>query len=507
MKQSLQLRLGQQLTMTPQLQQAIRLLQLSTVELQIEIQQALESNPMLEALEDGEDEGSGADGPEAAADPVGEVSVEEPATLAAADESASEALAELPQSDAQEQAIPEELPVDSAWEDVYDNAWLPAAGGADGEEREGLEPRGTATESLREHLLWQLNLTPFSETDTAIALAIIDAIDDDGYLSVPLEEIHQGLAPELQVELAEVEAVLHRIQRFDPVGVGARDLRECLLVQLAQLPEDTPWREEAMRLVGEHLELLAAHDYTQLRRRLRLDEQALRAVVGLIRTLNPRPGSALPGPEPEYVIPDVFVRKQRGVWRVELNPEALPRLRINPQYAALVRRADSSEENAYLRSHLQEARWFLKSLQSRNETLLKVATCIVERQRAFLEYGEEAMKPMVLRDVAEAVGMHESTISRVTTQKYMHTPRGIYEFKYFFSSHVGTTDGGECSATAIRAMIRKLIAAEDPRKPLSDSKIAQILHEREGINVARRTVAKYREAMAIPPSNERRRLV
>lgn len=503
MKQSIQLRLGQQLTMTPQLQQAIRLLQLSTVELQLEIQQALESNLMLEAVEDGEDE-AGADA-EADAGPDGA----ETAPAAGADEGidpGGEGPGELEAPAATTESIPDELPVDSGWEDVYDNAWLPASGD-DGEEREVTEIRGSTAETLRDHLLWQLNLTPFSETDAAIALAIIDAIDDDGYLSAPLEDICQGLAPELEVEAAEVEAVLHRIQRFDPVGVGARDLRECLLVQLAQLPAETPWRDEAIRLVDEHLNLLAGHDYAQLRRKLRLDETGLREVVELIRSLNPRPGSALPGPEPEYIVPDVFVRKQRGTWRVELNPEALPRLRINPRYAALVRRADSSEENAYLRSHLQEARWFLKSLQSRNETLLKVATCIVERQRAFLEYGEEAMKPMVLRDVAEAVGMHESTISRVTTQKYMHTPRGIYEFKYFFSSHVGTTDGGECSATAIRAMIRRLIAAEDPRKPLSDSKIAQLLHEREGVNVARRTVAKYREAMAIPPSNERRRLV
>jgi RNA polymerase sigma-54 factor len=278
-----------------------------------------------------------------------------------------------------------------------------------------------------------------------------------------------------------------------------------MLLQLAHLDSDTPGLEEAKRLVSEHLHSLAAHDYTRIKRAMKISDEMLSMAVTLVQSLNPRPGAQLASPGTQYVVPDVFVRKVSGVWRVELNPDIAPRLSINSMYSGMVRRADKSADNNFLRTHLQEARWFIKSLQSRNETLLKVATSIVKRQRAFLDYGDEAMKPMVLRDIAEQLDMHESTISRVTTQKFMHTPKGIFEFKYFFSSHVGTADGGECSATAIRAMLRKLIAEENSQKPLSDNKIAAILGEK-GINVARRTVAKYREAMAIPPSNERKRL-
>ncbi|HEY4731793.1 MAG TPA: RNA polymerase factor sigma-54, partial [Gammaproteobacteria bacterium] len=298
---------------------------------------------------------------------------------------------------------------------------------------------------------------------------------------------------------------LHRIHNFDPVGVGARDLRECLLIQLQHLELETPWRERAQKLVSEYLPLLASRDYTQLMRRLKFTQDELREVISLVQSLNPRPGSLIASKPSEYIIPDVLVRKEKDTWRVELNTDAIPRIRINRDYAHLVKRADNSADNTYLRNHLQEARWFIKSLKSRNETLLKVATSIVERQRNFLEYGEEAMKALVLHDVAIAVGMHESTISRVTTQKYMHTPRGIFELKYFFSSHVSTEDGGECSATAIRALLKKLIAVENPAKPLSDSKLAQMLAE-QGIKVARRTIAKYRESITIPSSSERKRL-
>ena len=300
--------------------------------------------------------------------------------------------------------------------------------------------------------------------------------------------------------------MLKRIQQFDPPGVAARDLRECMLIQLNQMPDDTDWLREARAVVTDHLDLLAAHDIAALIRKTRLDDEALRAAIALIRTLNPRPGSAIANTETEYVVPDVLVRRERDKWVVELNPETAPRVRINAQYANLIRRADTGDANTYLRDNLQEARWFLKSLISRNETLLKVATKIVEHQRGFLEYGEEAMKPLVLHDIAEAVEMHESTISRVTTRKYMHTPRGIFELKYFFSSHVGTSTGGEVSSTAIRALIKKLTAEENPRKPLSDSKITAILRSQK-INVARRTVAKYRELLSIRPSNERKRLV
>ncbi len=466
--------------MTPQLQQAIRLLQLSSLELRNEIQEALESNLMLELEEDAEAE-AGAETPPVAGE-------------------GTEAAAEVaPASD-----IPDELPVDSAWEDIYDP--VPAGGGVvGGDDQREFEAVDTRGESLRDHLLWQMNLTPFSDTDRAIAEAIIDSINDDGFLTTPLEEIHQSLPAELEVEPDEVEAVLHRIQNFEPVGVGARDLRESLLLQLAQLPADTPHRDRARTLVERHFDLLGNRDYAQLMRRMKVSEDELREVVRLIQSLNPRPGSQIADARTEYIIPDVFVRKVNGKWRVELNPESAPRLRINAHYANMIKQVNSSADNTYLKNHLQEAKWFIKSLNSRNETLLKVATCIVEKQRAFLEYGEEAMKALVLHDIAEEVGMHESTISRVTTRKYMHTPRGIYELKYFFSSHVNTASGGECSSTAIRALIKKLIAAENAQKPLSDSKIAAILSE-QGINVARRTVAKYREAMAIPPSNERKRL-
>jgi RNA polymerase sigma-54 factor len=487
MKQSLSLKLGQQLTMTPQLQQAIRLLQLSTLDLRQEIQQAIESNPMLELVEEGDE-----DAPN-----------ETPDEEAAAPDNAEEFRELAGDGDVASEQMPEELPVDSSWDDVFQSA--PVSQTAPEDDFDGSERTGTE-ESLQDHLLWQLNLTPMSDRDLAIARAIIDGVDRDGMLIATVEEIVTGFPIEYEIEEDEVIAVLKRIQQFDPSGVAARDLRECLLIQLNQLPDDTPWLSEARALVSDHLDLLAAHDLPALTRKTRLDDDAMRAVIALIRSLNPRPGTAIATDETEYVVPDVLVRRERDKWIVELNPETAPRVRINTQYANLVRRADSGEANTYLRDNLQEARWFLKSLISRNETLLKVATKIVEHQRGFLEYGEEAMKPLVLHDIAEAVQMHESTISRVTTRKYMHTPRGIFELKYFFSSHVGTSTGGEVSSTAIRALIKKLTAEENPRKPLSDSKITAILKTQK-INVARRTVAKYRELLSIPPSNERKRLV
>ncbi len=485
MKPSIQLRLSQQLTMTPQLQQAIRLLQLSALDLQLEVQEALETNPMLEMAEEEYEGGEGAE----------REAVETPVTGERAEQ-------DLDLDGPRE--MPDELPVDSAWEDIYDNVVTRTAAPEDDEQE--FANVGHTGESLQEHLLWQARLGHGTERDLEIVTALIDAIDENGYLTVDLEEIRAALDPALEVELDEVEAALHLVQSFEPTGVGARNLGECLWLQLRQLPAGTPWLAEAQTLVRDHLELLGQRDFNQLMRRLKVDEECLREVVQLIQGLNPRPGNEIASAETQYVIPDVIVRKHRGSWLVELNPEAAPRLRVNAGYAAMVRRADNSQDNNYLRTHLQEARWFLKSIQSRNETLLKVATCIVEHQRGFLEHGEEAMKPLVLHDIAQAVGMHESTISRVTTQKFMHTPRGIYELKYFFSSHVSTAGGGEASSTAIRALIKKLIAAENPGKPLSDSKIAQILEE-QGVNVARRTVAKYREVMAIPPSNERKRLV
>lgn len=495
--------------MTPQLQQAIRLLQLSSLELSTEIQEALETNPLLEAGDnewdgDGDSE-SGVNGNENDTPINGSDSLAE-SRAGEADTEAPEKPGENESAvDMQSSEIPEDLPVDTAWDDVYDYTPSGAAGPANDDDRD-YETGDTSGDTLREHLLWQMRLTPFSDTDVAIATAIIDSTDEDGYLSAPLDEIHQGLDNKEDIDGDEVEAVLRQLQNFDPPGACARDLRECLLIQLRQLDAATPWRSEAQSLVREHLNLLASHEQAQLMRRMKLDEAQLAKVVTLVRSLNPRPGSQLSAQRTEYIVPDVMVRKFKGVWRVELNPDIAPRLRINNTYASMIRRADNSSDNVYLKNHLQEARWFLKSLQSRNETLLKVATAIVERQRGFLEYGEEAMRALVLHDIAETVEMHESTISRVTTRKYMHTPRGIFELKYFFSSHVSTAGGGECSSTAIRAFIKKLIQAEDAKKPLSDSKIANLLSD-QGIKVARRTVAKYREAMSIPPSNERKRLI
>jgi len=501
MKQSLQLKIGQHLTMTPQLQQAIRLLQLSTLDLQQEIQEALESNPLLEVEDEqdspGEDQtqADGNDNP---------TSSEDAQATASSDENWDEPALE----EQWNEEIPTELATDSHWDDTFQHQSTPGPARDD-----NWEPgdNDSAEDSLQDHLRWQLNLTPMSDTDRMIATALIDAVDPDGYLRTDVDEVLEHFRrsePELfpDAEPEEIEAVLHRLQQFDPPGVCARDLSECLQLQLRQLPDTTPMLKEALRLVRDHLGLLGNHDYRTLMRRMRLKEEPLQLVIQLIQSLNPKPGTSISCEQSEYVIPDVIVRKVQGQWSVSLNSEVSPRLRINTDYADLIKRADNSADNTYLKNHLQEARWFLKSLMSRNETLLKVATEIVARQIDFFEEGEEGMKPMVLHDIAEAVEMHESTISRVTTQKYMHTPRGIFELKYFFSSHVSTSDGGAASSTAIRALIKKLISSENTAKPLSDNKIATLLKE-QGFNVARRTVAKYREAMHIPPSNERKRLV
>jgi len=496
MKPSLQLKISQSLTMTPQLQQAIRLLQLSTLDLQQEIQETVESNPMLEISEATDDsETSGKEQPSADRDST----TTDTENGEAADWSEN---------------IPQDLPLDSGWDDVYQSMSNTSYNLTDNDSST-LAANTSITESIQDHLTWQLNLTPMSDTDRLIAYTLIDSIGSDGYLNTQLDAIMASVNMEISrddsgqlvpVELDEVEAVLHRLQQFDPVGVGSRDLKECLSIQLAQLPADLPDLQAARQIVEDYLPLLGSRDFTQLMRRTRLKEAELQQAIALIQGLNPKPGELINESAAEYVIPDVVVSKVNGRWTVELNPESMPRVKINATYASLVKRADNSSDNTYLRNHLQEARWFLKSLQSRNETLLKVASEIVRIQSDFLEHGPEAMKPLVLHDIAALVEMHESTISRVTTQKYMHTPAGIFELKYFFSSHVGTDSGAGCSSTAIRAIIKKLVAAEKPSKPLSDSKIATILAE-QGIKVARRTIAKYRESLMIPPSNERKQLV
>lgn len=519
MKPTLQLKIGQHLTMTPQLQQAIRLLQLSTLDLQQEIQQALDSNPMLEVDEAESNNSDSNNTNDTKTDNSNELNANNEPTASAPEQttqSNNESNLEdgtgpdqSPLDINEVQTIPDELPVDSAWEDTYQPAHTSSSSSAS-EDDQGFESRNAATETLYDHLIWQFNLTPFSDVDRAIGYAIIEAIDDNGYLTVTIEDIRDSVLDEkdteLEIDLEEVEAVLHRIQQFDPPGVAGTDLRSCLLIQLNQLPEDTPWLTETKTVIKDHLALLGSRDYNQIMRRTKLKEPELKEALLLIQTLTPHPGASVTPLEAEYIVPDVIVKKVNNRWTVELNCDASPRLRINNDYASMVKRADNSADNTYLKNNLQEARWFIKSLVSRNETLLKVATRIVEHQRGFFEYGEEAMKPLVLHEIAEKVEMHESTISRVTTQKYMHTPKGVFELKYFFSSHVSTDSGGECSSTAIRALVKKLVAAENPRKPLSDSKIADLLKEQH-IKVARRTIAKYREALSIPPSNERKRLV
>ncbi|ANO91125.1 RNA polymerase factor sigma-54 [Escherichia coli] len=477
MKQGLQLRLSQQLAMTPQLQQAIRLLQLSTLELQQELQQALESNPLLEQIDTHEE--------------IDTRETQDSETLDTAD-----AL--------EQKEMPEELPLDASWDTIY-TAGTPSGTSGDYIDDELPVYQGETTQTLQDYLMWQVELTPFSDTDRAIATSIVDAVDDTGYLTVPLEDILESMGDE-EIDIDEVEAVLKRIQRFDPVGVAAKDLRDCLLIQLSQFDKTTPWLEEARLIISDHLDLLANHDFRTLMRVTRLKEDVLKEAVNLIQSLDPRPGQSIQTGEPEYVIPDVLVRKHNGHWTVELNSDSIPRLQINQHYASMCNNARNDGDNQFIRSNLQDAKWLIKSLESRNDTLLRVSRCIVEQQQAFFEQGEEYMKPMVLADIAQAVEMHESTISRVTTQKYLHSPRGIFELKYFFSSHVNTEGGGEASSTAIRALVKKLIAAENPAKPLSDSKLTSLLSE-QGIMVARRTVAKYRESLSIPPSNQRKQLV
>ncbi len=462
LKPSLQLRLTQQLTMTPQLQQAIRLLQLPVMELQTQIQEALEENVMLEVEE-----------PTGGEDPV--------------EGDGEAALAEV------------ETASDGDWQDTQPTGLSDTS--YQGSDFSGpQEYVDRSEETLQDHLLWQLELENFDPRTTIIGQAIIDAVNDDGYLTDDLDTIRTTLAPEVLADVDEVEAVLSLVQRLDPAGIGARSVSECVLLQLRQLERDTPGLKLAKQIAAEYLELVADHQLAALKRRLQANDEALDHALALVRACHPRPGASINAPAAEYIVPDVFVRKVDGRWIVELNASVAPQLRVNQAYAGSLGR---SGEYDILRAQLQEARWLIRSLEIRNDTMLRVATTIVQRQHEFLEHGEELMKPMVLRDVAEAVEMHESTISRVTTSKYMHTPRGVFEFRHFFSSHLASSEGDQ-SSTAVRAKIRRLISQEDAGKPLSDNRLAKILAD-EGIKVARRTVAKYREAMKIPSSSERKK--
>lgn len=482
MKLSVGLKVANSLSLTPQLQQAIRLLQLSSLELEQEIQIQLDSNPLLEKIEE---------------------------------ESLTESLSVLESKESDDLTtelnanhLPDDLPVDTDWDDIYTHQST-ALATPEFEER---EDNRQVQLSLKEHILEQVNLLHFSKIDQLIAYCIVDALDDKGFLDAEIEEIilaAQQLLNEMdieeEIEEDEVLVVLKHIQRLDPLGIGSRNLAECLKIQLEFLPKDVEYLNEAKSLL-QYYELLIANDLNKLLKQTGLTKDQLKFAINLLKTLKPYPGMDFDKEESDYQIPDVVVSKKDLHWQVQLNPDVLPKLRINSFYSSMIRRADQSEDNLYLRNQMLEAKNFIKSIDERHKTLLKVASCIVEHQKAFLEIGAEAMKPLVLRDVAEEVELHESTVSRVTTNKYMLTPRGLFELKYFFSSHVGTTAGGEASSTAIRAMIKKLVANENPRKPLSDNVIATLLKD-EGIEVARRTVAKYRESLHIPSSSERKVLI
>ena len=465
MKPSLQFRLSQHLTLTPQLQQSIRLLQLSTVELNQEIDRMLMDNPALER-EDAE----------------GELEAAAPAPA--------------PTGGAGAGGSTEPAAPDTDWSADIASSWR----GPDDDDEGDRSFTAPDTPTLRDHLRGQLSLTNLGDRDRVFVQLLIDALDEDGYLTQPLEEIAALLPAEADPE--ELGIALRHLQNLEPAGVGARSPGECLALQLRIIP-DEPARRLALDIVEKHLELLASRDYTRLKNITGAGEEALRAAQRLIQALNPRPGAAYAKVETRYVIPDVIVRKQRGVWRASLNPDAMPRLRINRLYAELAAGARTS--GAAIASQLQEARWLIKNVQQRFDTILRVSQAIVDQQRHFLEHGEVAMRPLVLREIAQTLGLHESTISRVTTQKYMATPRGTFELKYFFGSHVATEAGGAASSTAIRALIKQLVAAEDAKAPLSDARISQILGE-QGIVVARRTIAKYREALQIPPVNQRKSL-
>jgi RNA polymerase sigma-54 factor len=485
MKPTLQLRLSQHLALTPQLQQSIKLLQLSTVEMQQELERYLLENPMLERDDDHGETFSAAQQFDS---PGNQETRSEPAEP-------REASAE------REQEVP------NAPSEVDDDRWSSDAGtftGAGRDEDDDSDPQDihSGSTSLRDHLGWQLGMTQLSERDRELVRFLIDALDDDGYLSTPMAELWETLPPEYEIEIEELDIALRLIQNFDPIGIGARNPQECLALQLRALPSDEI-RNLALIVVDKYLELLAARDYVKLRRLTGADDEALKAAHALITRLNPRPGARFAQSEARYITPDVMVKKLKGKWTAYINPDAYPRLKINRLYAEILSR--QRRGNANLTGQLQEARWLIKNVQQRFDTIHRVTQAIVDRQRQFFEHGEVAMRPLVLREIADILGLHESTVSRVTSQKYMATPRGIFELKYFFGSHVATDTGGACSATAIRALIKQLVGSEDGKKPLSDSQLSEILGQ-QGIVVARRTVAKYRELLNIPPVNLRKTL-
>lgn len=473
MKPSLQLKLSQHLALTPQLQQSIKLLQLSTLELEQELEQYLLENPLLER----EDEAYAPAPPEPAAPAAGD-----------GEQKAEEAEPAAPSSGEEE-----------SWLGETEGSYANSSGSFDDDDNDFQDVQA-ATTSLREHLSWQLGLMGLPARDRTLVQCLIEALDDDGYLTQSLEDLAESLPPELEIDPDELQIALRHLQNFDPTGVGARSAQECLVLQLKALPADDT-QVLALRIVNDHLDLLAGRDFAKLKKFVECDDEQLRAAQFLIRSLNPRPGASYAALDARYITPDVVVRKVRGQWTVNINSDAYPRLRINSLYAQIL----SRQRGSGLSGQLQEARWLIKNVQQRFDTILRVAQAIVDRQRQFFDHGEVAMRPLVLREIADILGLHESTVSRVTTQKYMATPRGIFELKYFFGSHVATEAGGACSATAIRALIKQLVGAENAKKPLSDSQIADLLGQ-QGIVVARRTIAKYRESLGIPPVKLRKTL-
>lgn len=476
-KQGLNIKLGQSLSMTPQLQQAIKLLQLSSIELEQEIQQVLDSNPLLEKNEESE--------------------------FISENNEINDYKSDLEPTNI-EQDIPNDLNIDANWDDIYDPEWKTSnSQNNTSSHSELIETTQYSSEGLYDHLLWQVEMANLSFQDKEIAKLIIDYIDEDGYLTEPPEQIFESLKDTLLIEFDEVEAMLTYVQHLSPAGVGARSLAECLILQLNQNHQSHPLFKKAKLLLDKNLDLLEKRDYTGIKRKIRVTDSSLKELIQLIKKLEPKPGKLYNQSATDYIVPDVYVKKINGKWKISLNGSSQTELRVNDYYVDMLSKTSQKETTQYIKENLQQARWFIHSLENRNNTILNVAHAIVENQLPFLQYGEEAMKPMVLSDLASQLDIHESTVSRVTTRKFMHTPRGVYEFKYFFSSHVTTDTGGECSATAIRAMIKKLISQENPQKPLSDNKLTTLLNE-QGINVARRTVAKYREAQSIPSSHDRK---